>query len=216
MPDKTGDKPPYRNIFEAAEYGTVDDIRFFIESEGLDINVKCDNAHESLLQFALKEKQDMDVLKYLVENGADVNSVDKYGRTPLHSALRKFNVEVLDYMFDHDANINVVDDYGQTLLGCAVYGWTTFHYEKRIFDFELLKYLLAKGADINTKDYHGETLLHSAMRSNFDTDILKYLVDHGADIHATNSCGQTPLDFARTEEVKSFILTTAAATNKKK
>jgi len=82
------------------------------------------------------------IMKFLVENGADINSETSTGNTPLHFACINNNLEVANYLIDNKANINEKNNKGQTPLHYAI-----------IFGCDEIKdYLIAKGANTNSLD----------------------------------------------------------------
>jgi len=128
---------------------------------------------------------DFEMLKLLVENGADINGmVGKY-IYPLHVAVKHNRFECLQYMIEKGANINVKDHFDETPLHYAV--WDR--------NYEIAKFLIEKGADINAKNANGYTPLHVTAYVN-DVNIAKLLVERGADLHAVEVNGGTPLDIA--------------------
>ena len=161
-------------------------------------------------------------VQLLVDLGADTNSVNKHGQTPLHAAAggEKDCPEVCEILLKHGANINAVDVDESQLLHLAC---------KRGHE-ETMKLLLSYGADTNAVNKCGQTPLHTAAsRENdcpelceillkHDTKIdavdvygsqplhlacrqghaetVKLLLSYGADTNAVNKCGQTPLHTA--------------------
>ncbi len=70
----------------------------------------------------------LDVVRCLVDLGADVNDTPNYTRrlkpsddpgTPLHSAARTGNLEIVRYLLDHGANAKLQDSEGKTVLDVA-------------------------------------------------------------------------------------------------
>ena len=58
-----------------------------------------------------------DVIKRLVDEGADVNRQTRYGKdTPLHYAARKNNTEAVRLLLDNGADINLKNDDNKTPL----------------------------------------------------------------------------------------------------
>jgi ankyrin repeat protein len=57
----------------------------------------------------------LDVVKYLIQNGADVNAQDTYGQTALiYAASNEYGVlEIVKYLVEHGADVNVKVNYGR-------------------------------------------------------------------------------------------------------
>ena len=49
-----------------------------------------------------------EIVKYLIDKGADVNSGDKEGLTSLHKAILKRNLEIVKLLLSHGANPSLV------------------------------------------------------------------------------------------------------------
>ena len=63
----------FKNIFEVAANGSIDDVQFFIE-QGKRVHAKEKKSGWTPLHHAAKTNSNIDVLKYLIEQGANVNS----------------------------------------------------------------------------------------------------------------------------------------------
>ena len=57
-----------------------------------------------------------DVVKTLIQRGADVNKVDILGRTCLHAAAQNNQCEVIQVLLDNKADVTATDWYGKTAL----------------------------------------------------------------------------------------------------
>lgn len=169
--------------------------------------------------------------KYLVENGANINQVDKDGKTPLIIAIDKRINEIVIYLIDKGANIDQEDNDGNTALFHSV---MTGNYDitKHILErgaslniknkkgetpimiaFEkrynrIAKLLLGYGADVNQKDKNERSILFTYFERG-SYEMIKYFIEHGADINKTDSNGDTLLilssKFEKEELVKSLI-----------
>ncbi|MDA7625073.1 ankyrin repeat domain-containing protein, partial [bacterium] len=86
--------------------------------------------------------------------GADVNSKDWHGYTPLHiAAARNSPIEIAELLIANGADVNAKDNYGETPLHSAV---SEGHKE-------IAKLLVAAGADVNVKGgWGGDTPLDLA------------------------------------------------------
>jgi len=139
----------------------------------------------SLFLKAIK-KGDIERIKKLISQDADVNAKDNRGMTPLHKAAYYGQREVAKVLIAKGANVNETDTAGQTPLHIAAnFG------EKWVPEL-----LLANGASISARDIAGNTPLHAAVywRGNTpEKDLLELLIAKGADVQARNKAGQTPL-----------------------
>ena len=59
---------------------------------------------------------DFEVVKFLVENGADVNTSDDYGKTILMSAVSNGDKEIVEFLLDAGANTSAKDEKGRTVF----------------------------------------------------------------------------------------------------
>jgi len=121
-----------------------------------------------------------DRMKYLVEQGADINIQEKSGDTALHRMIQvKNELEYIEYLLLHKADPNTINQFGESPLGSAV----------STNRFDLVRTLINNNADPNLGDD-----IHKPLRSayvNKRIDIAKYLLQKGADPDARNSYGGT-------------------------
>ena len=54
------------------------------------------------------ERGDIDKVKHLINEGADVNAKDVYEKTPLHWAAEKGHKEIVEILLKKGANVNSV------------------------------------------------------------------------------------------------------------
>lgn len=148
--------------------------------------------------FGAVKNGNKEIVKYLVEKGADVNKENIYGETPLLfavsagaaqwiggnlllSAVQKRNKEIVEYLVDHGADVNKADSSGTTPL----------HLAAKSRNKSLIEYLIEKGADINSKNEIKKTPLSCAIEYyTKDPSVLTYLLDKGADPNIGNSLEQ--------------------------
>lgn len=108
----------------------------------------------------------MEIVKRLLEAGADVNKPSRFG-PPLVMAAVRGHLDIVELLLASRADPNVKDQGGRTALLAAA--------EKR--DKEMVELLVANGADVNASDRGGRTPLSLAQR---DEEISTFLREHGA------------------------------------
>jgi len=95
---------------------------------------------------------DIEQVKLLISSGADVNSRDEEGRTPLHRARR---IEVVQLLIEAGADVNAKDNDGATPL----------HVAGGARRLAVVESLISKGADITAKTQDGLSPVDAAMVS---------------------------------------------------
>jgi len=86
--------------------------------------------------------RDFQVLKLLIDAGADVNIRDEKGHTPIHEAALHTNIEFMKILIGKRADVNVKDEKG----------WTPLHWAVSNRHFQVVKLLIDAGADVNIRD----------------------------------------------------------------
>jgi ankyrin repeat protein len=74
---------------------------------GISVN-EADFYKQSALSYAI-ELADIQIVKLLVESGANPNVFDINGVAPLHVAINRKNDQICDYLIEAGAFINVID-----------------------------------------------------------------------------------------------------------
>jgi ankyrin repeat protein len=115
-----------------------------------------------------------------------VNQKNKYGDTPLMTAVNVGWPEGVEALLAAGGNLRDTDTYGLTLL----------HKAARKKSPDLARLLIEKGADINAADKRGTTPLHRAAESKTAIETLKLFLAKGANRSAKDKDGKTPLDYA--------------------
>lgn len=132
----------------------------------------------------------LELVRALLEHGAQPNVLNSWGATPLHEAARseEANPEIAALLIKHGANVNAEDSGGGTPLHTAVGGftgcmdgmipfWEKSAIVKRRLD--LARVLLANGANMNATNHLGQTPLAQA-KAEENTKASAFLKAHGA------------------------------------
>lgn len=98
-----------------------DNVKFakFLVDKGLDVN-KIDGLLQSPLTQALtvNHGENIEVVKYLIEAGANVNYRTWQGTSPLHVACVNFNLESIKILLEAGADFNVKNGEGKLPFEC--------------------------------------------------------------------------------------------------
>lgn len=166
-----GAQPGPQSFPHAAESGSYEMCDLLIAA-GADLNAAGGNSEGTALEFATL-KGNMDLLKYLLRKGADVNS-----QYALVYAVQFGNMAIVQLLIDLGADVNrsSSDLNGvDTLLQRAV----------SRNNVPLIRFLLHVGADINApaSEAEGRTALQFAAANGAD-NIVDLLLRRGADVNA--------------------------------
>ena len=111
-----GDDGGFLPLHYAAEGDHIDVVKFIIHNGGSVIGKTGDG--QAVLHLATR----LELVSFLVEEGADIHARDCYGRTPLHYAAGKGQADTVTYLLKRGANINSRDDAGYSALYDALQG----------------------------------------------------------------------------------------------
>lgn len=179
---------------------------------GCDVNAKSKIGQRPL--YGAIRREAWDNAKFLVENGADIETVDGEG-TPLALAAKYGGLELVKLMVEKGLDVRTKNPYsGRTALHEAA-----LHGHKAIVEF-----LIGKGADVNASGPPGDTrtygqiiappIFGAAYRGHFDVVML--LAAHGADLNRRHAGGGSPLSsaaFGGHREIVEWLVNHGAEVN---
>ena len=124
----------------------------------------------------------VDVVAFLLIEGAQTAKTDQTGKTALHYAAGRGCIDIIDILLEKDVFLESADKGGYTPL----------HYAVLRGQVETAKRLLGAGANVHSRNYIGQTLLHSATRCGF-TDIVDILQEYDIDVTVKDVDGSLAL-----------------------
>ncbi len=187
----------------AAEEGATEIMRILLRP-GLDAGTSADGEDKEAAStpsigsgalFTAIENDDVEMVRLLVEAGADVNAAEGFGgNTPLHEAVEKGDAEIVKILVAAGADVNAEGFMSRTPLSLATEEGAT----------EIMQILLGPGLDAGTstdgEDKEaasapsiGSGALFTAIE-NGNAALVRLLVEAGADVNAAEGFGgNTPL-----------------------
>ncbi|VAH98438.1 unnamed protein product [Triticum turgidum subsp. durum] len=175
----------------AACKGSLEICRFLVEDSGLDVDSASKTGETPMVYAALAGK--VQVMRYLLDRGADPAVRDDNGSTPLHYAAEEGHCEAVRLLLSKGVPVDPVDHRGAPLQLAVA--------KDRV---EVVKLLLEHGADPNKLVNHILTPLLMAVIRN-SLKCMKLLIEAGADLNARGNFGPTPLTQAVDDGSTDFV-----------
>ena len=139
----------------------------------------------------------LEIVKLLIENGADLNGRVAYGDVALIKADEHGNDDVLEYLIRQGADVNAPNYFGVTpFIGLCGRG-----------RLNLVQLAIQHGADVNScfvaKGGEGAGKMNlsplQAAASYGRRDVVELLLSHGANPGATDYMGRSSVDLAKSQ-----------------
>lgn len=211
-------------MHHAALNGTTETVNYFL-GQGLSIDV-LSRSQETPLQSLLRElvrvltvptnrwssqtPPQLEMMKYLVSRGANVNAADGNGRTVLHAARiaadevlgkgysgEPYLLQMTDFLVANGANRNAQDNQGE-------FAYTVEHAVRFRHQRWVEAFIKERPELLNKTDAVGRTLFQVAMEKG-QSDMAAFLLTSGADIGKWTIRGTTPLHYAAGNGLKSVV-----------
>jgi len=180
-----------RNALHVACESNSKDLALIIIDAGGDVNAKRDEGEGiTTLQNAVRSFTcTSDVIKILLEKGADPNAVGPNGKLAINLAISKSgdkeeSLKILTMLIEFKANVNPDTNDDPPVIQSIIHSRP-----------DMLPVLLQHGADPNAAGKKSKYPLHIAVE-NRDIESVKTLKSNGAKTDVKNGEGQTPLEYA--------------------
>lgn len=180
-------------ITELAENNISSTIMLHILKNSIDYNITFSTRH-SVLTIIVFNSYSFECIKFLLDNGADVNVASYNNHTISHVMMRGllYQDDQIIQVIDLVNNLNKQNIYGNTLLHEAVIN-------KRDY---IIDYLIEKGSDINIIDKKHRTFIHYMMEyQHYSDEIITKYVDILSNINFLDNKGQTLLHYSMIKDM---------------
>lgn len=187
---KARDNCGYFPLYVAAGHGQLRAVMTLVEAgadmvDGRDPNdVPLNHTASNSLHIAATNGH-KEVVRFLLQSGADKELRTRIGRTPVHCAASHGMYWTALELMEHGADIEAKCAHGNRPLHLSAGGGK----------LDIMRLLLSSGADIEAKNNSGDRPLHAAAW-NENHEAVKVLLLNGADIEAKNNLGDRPLHVA--------------------
>lgn len=164
--------------------GNMEKVKYCVEEIGVDVNAK-ETIFESTFPLSRSiHNRHLEIVKYLVGKGANVNQARHNGITPLMKACgaEKGNLEIVKVLVQNGANINQKTSKGSFPL----------YYSSENGHLEIVQYLVEHGANVNKARNDEVTPLNISADKGY-LSIVQYLVENGADVNKADRLKISPL-----------------------
>lgn len=179
-------------VFEAAAEGNMEKLTELINAkkslagnsndEGLTpLHIACDNGH-------------IDIVRFLLANGANIEAKPKDGRTPLMHAISNDHFEIAEFLISKGANVNAASATNYTVLMQA----------SAKGNLDIINEILLKIDNINAKNNDGRTALMNAVKFGYK-EVIELLLANNANTTITDSEGKTVESYAESEEIRRLL-----------
>jgi ankyrin repeat protein len=181
------------DIHEFVRKGDLESLQASIEKDPAIVNAR-DQDGRTPLHWACRGRK-LEVVKLLVEKGADVNAEDSNKIVPLHSLASRNNAAAIAVLLDNGADVDA-RDYGNN---------TALHYAAMSNAADAVVILLKAGAGLENIEDYGRTPLVLGARERGGPKTIKLLIEAGADVKAKDKFGATALHLASWRGKKEVV-----------
>ncbi len=192
---------PDRRLVNAAADQDNAAIRALLKQH-VDVNAARPDGSTALLWAV--HWNDLETANLLLGAGANANSSDDHGVTPLHQAAQNANAAMVERLIKAGANPNAAEFSGLSPLMIAAHTGNV----------QVVKLLLDHGAYVNAKTVETKSTALMWAVSDRNREVAQVLIAAHADVHASTAKGFTPLLYAaRNGDIEMATILLAAGVN---
>ncbi|XP_014353261.1 ankyrin repeat domain-containing protein 22 isoform X2 [Latimeria chalumnae] len=167
-------------ICQAAYQSNIQEVQRLLNEDQKKLNAQ-DSIYGDTPLIAACRVGCIQIARYLIQEGANINIKNKKERTSLHYAVRK-RFTFVDYL------LIII------LMPILLIGFLIMEIKEKK-SATLIKTLIQAGVNVNAVDYKGNTVLHYACEMR-NQRIIPFLLEANADPILKNKNLETPLDIA--------------------
>ncbi|XP_052699720.1 ankyrin repeat and death domain-containing protein 1A-like isoform X4 [Crassostrea angulata] len=209
------------NFHKAAKENDLESVRKLLSEYHVNVNCK-NNLDRTALHWA-SANGNIDVIEKLVEDGADLESKDKYGMRPVLWAAWFGHLEAIKVLITGGATPLCTNKQGMGILHCAaqnnhvgvmnfifeslenmninegeITGRTPLHLASEAGHIEAVMRLIDMSCDANARDKDGKTALHLAAEAG-KSEVIRKLLNLGVEVSDRDADGKTAMHIAAEE-----------------
>jgi hypothetical protein len=154
-------------LMKAVNQGRTLRVRLMI-TQGVDVNEVDRGYYSRTALHVAVERNNLKMVKMLLNAGADLKIRDQYQNTPLMNINWSTTPEIIQIFSQYGADLNTRNRSGQTALMNAA----------RVGNIKAVRALLESGADVSLRDNYGK----SALEMTYTEPIKQLLVIYGAEL----------------------------------
>lgn len=195
-----------KNMEEIISSWSVEDVQKAHEN-GFNFNAK-DARNNTPLYYALSRNLPLDVIKKIIEYGADVNEPAGNGMIPLNVPTSKANELQLQILMFKTMGLDMTDPKVEEELEKKVF----FEMSRMV---EIAAVLIDAGADVNKESVLGTPLMNAAT-NRWNEEIINLLIKYKANVNKTDKNGRTALFYAfssSNDDIVTLLIQAGADTN---
>lgn len=180
---ETAHSDPSIQLLLAAYSGNEEDLRQLLGKKALESHDW--SVFGKLALFLAVERNHLQVVRFLISAGVDIDSVDHSGQTSLHRATRRQSIPMMRLLLDMGATVDSKNDNGHT-------PWSA---NASMQNEGVMTLLLRAGANPNIQDSQGISELYMAA-SKGRTEYVKFLLKMGTDPNIKTEFDWRPIHWA--------------------
>ena len=199
----------------AATTGYLEVVKLLVD-RGADLEAKTYRGRTPAF-VTLVENSSAEIVKYLIEKGTDINSMDSNGTSLLVRACERKYPEIVDLLLDLGVKLPTAKGEVFNLISYAAYVdhprlYSLLREKNRDIDLSryeaylvqraaeagsdrILEQFINEGFPVDKANMYGNYAIHLAAKGGH-LDAAMILLKHGADVHQKNKLGKTAIHFA--------------------